>query len=104
MSSKSGIAAGLNHGHITTRIQPRSKPANRKGKLNNRVKFIRSLIREVSGFAPYEKRILELLKNSKEKRAKKLAKKRLGTLTRAKRKLEELNAVIVESRRATTTH
>lgn len=54
------------------------------------------------GFAPYERRILELLKNSKEKRARKLAKKRLGTLLRAKRKIEELNAVIVESRRATT--
>lgn len=52
------------------------------------------------GFAPYEKRILELLKNSKEKRARKLAKKRLGTLKRAKGKIEELTNVIVESRRA----
>lgn len=64
------------------------------------MKFIRGLVREVMGFAPYERRILELLKNSKEKRARKLAKKRLGTLLRAKRKIEELNAVIVESRRA----
>ena len=65
-----------------------------------RVKFVRSLIREVAGFAPYEKRVIELLKNSKDKRARKLAKKRLGTLTRAKKKVEELNNVIVESRRA----
>jgi len=43
---------------------------------------------------------MELLKNSKDKRARKLAKRRLGTLRRAKKKLEELNNVIVESRRA----
>ena len=30
------------------------------------------------GLAPYERRIIELLRNSKDKRARKLAKKRLG--------------------------
>jgi hypothetical protein len=64
------------------------------------VKFIRDLVREVSGFAPYERRIMELLKNSKDKRARKLAKKRLGTMRRAKRKVDELSNVLVESRRA----
>jgi large subunit ribosomal protein L36e len=68
--------------------------------LGKRVQFVRSLIREVAGFAPYEKRVMELLKNSKDKKARKMAKKRLGTLTRAKRKVEELSAVLVESRRA----
>lgn len=42
-----------------------------------RVTFIRSLIREVVGFAPYERRIMELLKNSKDKRARKVAKRRV---------------------------
>jgi large subunit ribosomal protein L36e len=42
-----------------------------------RVVFVRSLIREVAGFAPYERRIMELIKNSKDKRARKLAKKRV---------------------------
>ena len=42
-----------------------------------RVKFVRSIIREVAGFAPYERRVMELLKNSKDKRARKLAKKRV---------------------------
>ena len=65
-----------------------------------RVKFVRDLIREVSGFAPYERRIMELLKNSKDKRARKLAKRRLGTLRRAKKKVDELNSVLMESRRA----
>ena len=42
-----------------------------------RVKFVRSIVREVCGFAPYERRVMELLKNSKDKRARKLAKKRV---------------------------
>ncbi|CAG8762061.1 10016_t:CDS:2, partial [Funneliformis caledonium] len=68
--------------------------------LSHRVKFVRDIIREVAGYAPYEKRVMELLKNSKDKRARKLAKKRLGTFVRAKRKVEELSNIIAESRRA----
>ncbi len=45
--------------------------------MTKRTKFVRSLIREVVGYAPYEKRIMELLKNSNDKRAKRLAKKRV---------------------------
>lgn len=44
---------------------------------------------------------MELLKNSKDKRARKLAKRRLGTLKRAKSKVEELSTVLAASRRAT---
>ena len=44
-------------------------------KATKRVTFVRSLIREVAGFAPYEKRITELLKVGKDKRALKLAKR-----------------------------
>ncbi len=46
-------------------------------KKSKRTTFVRSLIREVVGFAPYEKRVMELLKTSKDKRARKLAKKRV---------------------------
>jgi hypothetical protein len=31
----------------------------------------------VAGFAPYEKRVMEFLRNGKDKRARKLAKKRV---------------------------
>jgi large subunit ribosomal protein L36e len=40
--------------------------------------FVRNIIREVAGFAPYEKRIMELLRNSKDKKARKLTKKRVS--------------------------
>ncbi len=49
---------------------------------------------------------MELLKNSNDKRARKLAKRKvlkltqLGTLKRAKRKVEDLSNVIAETRRA----
>lgn len=53
-----------------------------------------------NSLAPYERRVIELLRNSKDKRARKLAKKRLGTFGRAKAKVDELQGVIAESRRA----
>ncbi len=98
--AKSGIAVGLNKGHVVTPRVQAQKPSERKGRLSKRTKFVRSLIREVAGFAPYEKRVMELLKNSKDKRARRLAKKRLGTFGRAKSKVDELSTVIAESRRA----
>lgn len=58
------------------------------------------LIPYLHSLAPYERRVIELLRNSKDKRARKLAKKRLGTFGRAKRKVDEMTKVIAESRRA----
>jgi hypothetical protein len=70
------MAVGLNKGHPTTERPLPVKPSQRKGVTTKRTKFVRSLIREVVGFAPYERRVMEFLKNSKDKRARKLAKKR----------------------------
>ncbi|KAL1919161.1 60S ribosomal protein eL36 [Calcarisporiella thermophila] len=97
---RTGIAAGLNKGYITTRRELPVRPSRKKGALTKRVSFVRNIVREVCGFSPYERRVLELLKNSKDKRARKLAKKRLGSLVRAKKKIDELSNVIAESRRA----
>ena len=43
-------------------------------------KFVRDLIREVCGHAPYEKRAMELLKVSKDKRALKFLKRRVSKI------------------------
>ena len=53
-------------------------------KLNKRVAFVREVISEVAGFSPYEKRVMELLKVGKEKRALKLLKVKLGALPSAR--------------------
>ncbi|KAI0353615.1 ribosomal protein L36e [Trametes cingulata] len=98
--ARSNLRAGLNKGHPTTPIPKTVRPSNRKGITSQRTKFVRSVVREVVGFSPYERRVMELLRNSKDKKARKFTKKRLGTLLRAKRKLEELSTIIQESRRA----
>ncbi|KAI7820723.1 ribosomal protein L36e [Kickxella alabastrina] len=98
--AKSGIIYGPNAGHITARRELKPRPATAKS--SNKSKhntFVRDLIREVAGYAPYERRIMELLKNSRDKRARKLGKKRLGTLRRSKRKVDELSSAIAAARR-----
>ncbi|EGS18807.1 60S ribosomal protein eL36 [Thermochaetoides thermophila DSM 1495] len=97
---RTGLIRGLNKGHKTTRRVLKERPSRRKGAQSKRTQFVRSLIREVAGLAPYERRVIELLRNGKDKRARKFSKKKLGTFGRAKRKCEELQRIIAESRRA----
>merc|ERR1712206_35917 len=85
---------GPNKGFKTTANPQKPRPSRRKGKLTKHTKFIRDIVKEVSGHAPYEKRVMELLKISKDKRALKFLKRRLGTHLRAKRKREELGHVL----------
>lgn len=90
MAPRYEMAVGLRKGHKTTKIvvsKTRSKdkthkfkPSRMKGRQTKHGKFIRDLIREVVGHAPYEKRAMELLKVSKDKRALKFLKKRVSTL------------------------
>ncbi|KAG4128809.1 hypothetical protein ERO13_D09G042300v2 [Gossypium hirsutum] len=93
-----GLFVGLNKGHVVTKKELVPRPSNRKGKTSKRVHFVRNLIREVAGFAPYEKRITELLKVGKDKRALKVAKRKLGTHKRAKKKREEMSSVLRKMR------
>jgi len=60
-----GIRIGLNKGYETTAIPKKVKPSQLKGRLSKKTQFVRSVVREVVGFAPYERRVLELLRNSK---------------------------------------
>merc|ERR1712170_103955 len=94
------MAVGLQKGYRVTKNKPRSKPSRKKGALTKRNKFVRDIVREVCGFAPYERRTIELLRISKDKRALKFCKKRLGTHIRGKRKREEMQAVIQQMRKA----
>lgn len=55
----------MHRGHQTERRVLAPRPSNRKGREGGRVKVIRSVIREVAGFAPYERRAMELIRNSK---------------------------------------
>ena len=87
---------GLNKGFIVTKPDVKSrktKPSYRKGSYHPRVKFIREVVREVMGLAPYERKMMELLKaddSAKEKKAVKIARARLGTNKRALRKREDI--------------
>ena len=56
---------GLDHGHPTTPIAKAVRPSQRKGVQSTKTKFVRSVIREVAGFSAYERRVMELLRNSK---------------------------------------
>merc|ERR1712080_50203 len=101
-SARSGLAAGRARGHITTVLKPRAKPSQRKGALSKRVQVVREVIRETAGFAPYERRIMELIKMGNAaatKRALKYAKKRLGTHKRGKSKRQEMETAIAAQRR-----
>lgn len=54
--------------------------------------------REVAGFAPYERRLIDLCRNNLDKRALRLAKRKLGTHRRAKKKREEMSGVAFKLR------
>lgn len=52
-------------------------------RLGKRVKLVRDIVREVAGQAPYEKRLMELLKVGRDKRALKVAKRKVSYCFRA---------------------
>jgi large subunit ribosomal protein L36e len=71
------IAVGLEKGYPTRKRELTERQVKKKGIKHKRTALAREVVREVAGFAPYEKRILELLKNNLDKRALRLAKKRV---------------------------
>ncbi|NXH97059.1 RL36 protein, partial [Pachycephala philippinensis] len=111
MAIRYPMAVGLNKGYKVTKNVSKPRQCRRRGgstrlcpgpasRLTKHTKFVRDMIREVCGFAPYERRAMELLKVSKDKRALKFIKKRVGTHIRAKRKREELSNVLAAMRKA----
>ncbi|CAK8671809.1 large ribosomal subunit protein eL36-like [Clavelina lepadiformis] len=94
------MVVGLNKGHKVTKNPQKPRQSRRRGRLTKKSKFVRDLVREVTGFAPYERRCIELLRIGKDKRALRFCKKRLGSHIRAKRKREEMQAAIQAQRKA----
>merc|ERR1711976_396613 len=104
MPHKFTMAVGLKKGYAVTKNNPKPRLSRRTGRLTKHNKFIRDIVREVCGFAPYERRVMELLRISKDKRALKFCKKRLGGHIRGKRKREEMQSVIQQMRKAAAQH
>ena len=93
------MCVGMEKGHKSTKNTLKPRPSKNKGKLTKSNKFVRDLVREVVGFAPYERRAQELLRIGKEKRCLKFLKKRIGSHDLAKRKREEMQSVIQAMRK-----
>ena len=99
-NKRTGLFVGLNHGHVVTRpakMAWKNRPVLKKGRATKRAVAAREVIREVAGFSPLEKRMLELIRTgvaTKEKKAAKIARQKLGTHRRAMHKKEELVTLV----------
>merc|ERR1719221_1124165 len=84
------IFVGHGKGKIVTKFNAKKvRPSKRPRRQNENTKRVRAVIAEVAGLAPYEKRLLEVLKTggaNAEKKLYKMAKHRLGTHRRAQKK------------------
>ncbi|XP_063504881.1 large ribosomal subunit protein eL36-like [Pongo pygmaeus] len=100
------MAMGLNKGHKVTKNVSNPRHSCCRGRLTKHTKFVRDMIREVCGFAPYERCAMELQKVSKAVELRKTSKfikkrKRVGMHIHAKRKREELSNVLAAMKKAT---
>merc|ERR1711964_835621 len=77
---------GLDRGFQTTK-RPRKVMANAKlASPHGRLRAVKAIVADVVGLTPLDRRLVEMLRVGKEKRALKLAKKRLGNITYAKKR------------------
>ena len=103
-NGRTGLAIGPNKGHAcaSTKKVWRSRPVLKKGKITKRVQHVREVIREVAGFSNLEKKMIELIRTgvaSKEKKAVKTARAKLGTHRRAILKRDAIGKIIQQQRR-----
>ena len=106
-AEKSGLFVGLNRGHVVTKPKVsdrafRANKSSRKGRLHPRVQAVREVVQEVCGLAPFQKKMVEMIKTGiavKEKKAVKLARKRVGALKRAKHIRDNLLNLIQTQKR-----
>ena len=101
-NNRSGLFVGLNKGHVVKTVPARKRPVLRKGRLANRSKAIREVMRDVCGFSPLDKKMLEMIRTgiaSKEKKAVKIARQKIGTHLRAQQRRDNLLSFIQTQRR-----
>ena len=99
---KSGYFVGINHGHIVTKPKQdpdhrKSQLSFRKGRLHKRVEGIRAVVNEICGLAPYERKMMEMLRTgdaTKEKKAVRLARRKLGQHGRGLHKRDMIATVL----------
>ena len=60
-----GLAMGINKGHVLTKIEVSSYKKEKRPR--KRISVIRKIIHEICGHAPYERKAMEILKQSKAK-------------------------------------
>jgi len=99
-AAASGLIGGINSGFKTT---PLAKPLSRhvsNSKEHKRLRAVKAIIADLVGFTPLDKRVVELLRVGKEKRAVKFCKKRLGSITAAKKRKSKVEDAL----RAATAH
>ena len=107
MDQRTGIFVGLNKGFIVTKPKVGNSfkvgKSYSKGRSHDRVKGVREVISEICGLSPFERKMCELIRTgipSKEKRAVKLARRKLGGQGRANRKRDQINDVLRAQKRA----
>lgn len=104
-NNKSGFFVGLNAGHVVNRPEGSkwaSKPVTRKGKIAKRTKVVREIVREVAGFSPFEKKLLEMFRTGvahTEKKALRQLRHKFGSHHRAMKKRDDLQDFIAQSQR-----
>ena len=104
-NGKTGVFVGLKKGHTVTlpaKQAWKSRPVLKKGKNCARNLAVREVIREVAGFSPIEKRMMEMIRTgvaSKEKKAVKHCRAKFGTHRRALHKRDELVKIIQQQKR-----
>ena len=104
---KTGIFVGLNRGHVVTKPKIpaeafKENKSRRKGRIHNRVRAVRDVVQEVCGLAPFQRKMIEMVRTGdavKEKKAVKLARHRVGQHKRAGRIRDNLLAIIAVQKR-----
>merc|ERR1719453_1489189 len=105
-NNKSGYFVGRNKGRLQklpAKQEWKARPGLRKGRTSKRAVFVRNIIRDVAGYSPLEKRLMELIKTqvaAKEKKSVKIMRKVIGTHKRALLKKAVLDTAIERQKKA----